>query len=190
MTFTEAWTDRGTLPFASYSSHLLFGRFPSYRHSDLLSFIAQKESRSLELREELTKTDAELASLKKKWEGIVRRAQAGLSSNPSASSSNAPSSSGRPSHALSNSTSSDRSSIAGGGREGSHRAKESVSSTDSLLSRETIDSGKRFLNHVPSSLTLIPRPLVLWIFLHPSSSFEQQRVLWRPIEPRHFLECR
>jgi hypothetical protein len=144
------------------------------RHSDLLSFIAQKESRSLELREALAQTDAELASLKKKWEGIVRRAQASLSSNPSSSSSNAALPSNRSSHGPSSSMSSDRSRDgAGGSREGSHGVKESVSSTDSLLSRETIDSGKRFLNLVlgldPSSPNedLIPTAA---ISPHPSLS--------------------
>lgn len=45
-----------------------------YRHADLLSFIAKKESKCMELREQLAQQEAELASLKRKWERIVSRA--------------------------------------------------------------------------------------------------------------------
>ncbi|KAI0746926.1 hypothetical protein C8Q80DRAFT_1178346 [Daedaleopsis nitida] len=43
------------------------------RHADLLRFIAQKESRCLELRSQLAAHEAELAQLKRKWERIVSR---------------------------------------------------------------------------------------------------------------------
>jgi hypothetical protein len=44
------------------------------RHSDLLSFIAKRESKCMELREQLAQQETELASLKRKWERIVSRA--------------------------------------------------------------------------------------------------------------------
>lgn len=43
------------------------------RYADLLQFIAQKESKCLELRSELAIHDSELLELKRKWERIVRR---------------------------------------------------------------------------------------------------------------------
>ena len=45
----------------------------TYRHADLLRFIAQKESKCLELRSQLAAHEAELAQLKRKWERIVSR---------------------------------------------------------------------------------------------------------------------
>ncbi|KAI0938739.1 hypothetical protein AcV5_000351 [Taiwanofungus camphoratus] len=47
------------------------------RHADLLHFIAQKESKCLELRSQLATHEAELAQLKRKWERIVSRATNG-----------------------------------------------------------------------------------------------------------------
>lgn len=44
-----------------------------YRHADLLQFIAQKESKCLELRTQLAVHENELGQLKKKWERIVSR---------------------------------------------------------------------------------------------------------------------
>ncbi|EJD05567.1 uncharacterized protein FOMMEDRAFT_165954 [Fomitiporia mediterranea MF3/22] len=52
------------------------------KHADLLRFIAQKESRCLELRSQLAVEEAELFSLKRKWERIVTRGHRGA---PSAS---------------------------------------------------------------------------------------------------------
>ncbi|KAI5118603.1 hypothetical protein M0805_004178 [Coniferiporia weirii] len=52
------------------------------RHADLLRFIAQKESKCLELRSQLATHEAELLALKRKWERIVSR---GLGGGPSAS---------------------------------------------------------------------------------------------------------
>ena len=43
------------------------------RYADLLQFIAQKESKCLELRSQLTIHESELLELKRKWERIVRR---------------------------------------------------------------------------------------------------------------------
>ncbi|EED79758.1 predicted protein [Postia placenta Mad-698-R] len=43
------------------------------KHADLLQFIAQKESKCLELRSQLAMHEAELAELKRKWERIVSR---------------------------------------------------------------------------------------------------------------------
>lgn len=43
------------------------------RHADLLRFIAQKESKCLELRSQLATEEAELLALKRKWERIVGR---------------------------------------------------------------------------------------------------------------------
>ena len=43
------------------------------RHADLLQFIAQKESKCLELRSQLAIHESELLELKRKWERIVRR---------------------------------------------------------------------------------------------------------------------
>ncbi|KJA26888.1 hypothetical protein HYPSUDRAFT_213011 [Hypholoma sublateritium FD-334 SS-4] len=45
----------------------------SEKHADLLHFIAQKESKCLELRSQLAVHEAELLQLKKKWERIVNR---------------------------------------------------------------------------------------------------------------------
>lgn len=50
-----------------------------HRHADLLSFIAKKESKCMELREQLAQQEAELASLKRKWERIVSRAANNIS---------------------------------------------------------------------------------------------------------------
>ncbi|GAA5998803.1 hypothetical protein JCM5350_006401 [Sporobolomyces pararoseus] len=43
------------------------------QNTDLLSFIAKKERKCLDLREELKRHESELALLKKKWESIVAR---------------------------------------------------------------------------------------------------------------------
>ncbi|KAF8908407.1 hypothetical protein CPB85DRAFT_1436036 [Mucidula mucida] len=43
------------------------------KHADLLHFIAQKESKCLELRSQLAVHEAELLELKRKWERIVSR---------------------------------------------------------------------------------------------------------------------
>ncbi|KIP09921.1 hypothetical protein PHLGIDRAFT_288456 [Phlebiopsis gigantea 11061_1 CR5-6] len=43
------------------------------KHADLLQFIAQKESKCLELRSQLAVHESELADLKRKWERIVSR---------------------------------------------------------------------------------------------------------------------
>ncbi|KAK0472680.1 hypothetical protein EDD18DRAFT_1229824 [Armillaria luteobubalina] len=43
------------------------------KHADLLHFIAQKESKCLELRSQLAVHEAELLQLKRKWERIVSR---------------------------------------------------------------------------------------------------------------------
>ncbi|KZT68884.1 hypothetical protein DAEQUDRAFT_670551 [Daedalea quercina L-15889] len=43
------------------------------KHADLLHFIAQKESKCLELRSQLAMHEAELTQLKRKWERIVSR---------------------------------------------------------------------------------------------------------------------
>ncbi|KAG6837461.1 hypothetical protein H0H93_009004 [Arthromyces matolae] len=43
------------------------------KHSDLLHYIAQKESKCLELRSQLASLESELLQLKRKWERIVNR---------------------------------------------------------------------------------------------------------------------
>ncbi|KAI0292884.1 hypothetical protein BC826DRAFT_1105288 [Russula brevipes] len=43
------------------------------RHADLLQFIAQKESKCLDLRSQLATHEGELLELKRKWERLVRR---------------------------------------------------------------------------------------------------------------------
>ncbi|KAM0751639.1 hypothetical protein T439DRAFT_379745 [Meredithblackwellia eburnea MCA 4105] len=48
-------------------------------NSDLLSFIAKKERRCLDLREELKRNEDELAHLKRKWEAIVAKSLASSS---------------------------------------------------------------------------------------------------------------
>ncbi|GAA6030816.1 hypothetical protein JCM8097_008890 [Rhodosporidiobolus ruineniae] len=56
------------------------------QHADLLSFIAKKERKCLDLREELKRHESELGALKKKWEAIVARSlqqQASASSSSS-----------------------------------------------------------------------------------------------------------
>lgn len=52
------------------------------RHADLLQFIAQKESKCLELRSQLATQEAELAELKRKWERIVSRGMDRAYSSP------------------------------------------------------------------------------------------------------------
>ncbi|KLO16125.1 hypothetical protein SCHPADRAFT_926762 [Schizopora paradoxa] len=52
------------------------------KHADLLRFIAQKESKCLELRSQLAVHEAELLELKRKWERIVSRGFSG-SATPS-----------------------------------------------------------------------------------------------------------
>ncbi|KZV84707.1 hypothetical protein EXIGLDRAFT_753671 [Exidia glandulosa HHB12029] len=51
------------------------------RHADLLRFIAQKESKCLELRQQLAQHEADLLALKRKWERIVSRGSAGASTS-------------------------------------------------------------------------------------------------------------
>ncbi|KAF9254255.1 hypothetical protein L218DRAFT_913444 [Marasmius fiardii PR-910] len=53
------------------------------KHADLLQFIAQKESKCLDLRTQLAAHEAELMQLKKKWERIVERSY--TKTHPSAS---------------------------------------------------------------------------------------------------------
>ncbi|EIW55451.1 uncharacterized protein TRAVEDRAFT_171116 [Trametes versicolor FP-101664 SS1] len=55
------------------------------KHADLLQFIAQKESKCLELRSQLAVHEAELAQLKRKWERIVSRGMDRAYSQPSQS---------------------------------------------------------------------------------------------------------
>ncbi|KAI0073648.1 hypothetical protein K474DRAFT_1710539 [Panus rudis PR-1116 ss-1] len=55
------------------------------KHADLLRFIAQKESKCLELRSQLAVHEAELAELKRKWERIVSRGMDRAYSSPPAS---------------------------------------------------------------------------------------------------------
>ncbi|CCM02506.1 uncharacterized protein FIBRA_04608 [Fibroporia radiculosa] len=57
------------------------------KHADLLQFIAQKESKCLELRSQLAIHEAELAELKRKWERIVSRGMDRAYSNSPSSSS-------------------------------------------------------------------------------------------------------
>ncbi|EJD54771.1 hypothetical protein AURDEDRAFT_148395, partial [Auricularia subglabra TFB-10046 SS5] len=51
------------------------------RHADLLRFIAQKESKCLELRQQLAQHEADLLALKRKWERIVSRGTSGASTS-------------------------------------------------------------------------------------------------------------
>ncbi|KAI9444258.1 hypothetical protein H4582DRAFT_1920442 [Lactarius indigo] len=55
------------------------------RHADLLQFIAQKESKCLELRSQLAAHESELNDLKRKWERIVHR-EFGRNLSPTSSS--------------------------------------------------------------------------------------------------------
>ncbi|TBU23647.1 hypothetical protein BD311DRAFT_67953 [Dichomitus squalens] len=70
--------DRRSLPVAEVEAvgNPLTERPPltlTEKHADLLRFIAQKESKCLELRSQLAAHEAELAQLKRKWERIVSR---------------------------------------------------------------------------------------------------------------------
>ncbi|PPQ85473.1 hypothetical protein CVT24_008311, partial [Panaeolus cyanescens] len=62
------------------------------KHADLLHFIAQKESKCLELRSQLQVHEAELLQLKRKWERIVNRGFEKSQSQPSSCSRTSPSS--------------------------------------------------------------------------------------------------
>ncbi|CAL1709037.1 unnamed protein product [Somion occarium] len=55
------------------------------KHADLLSFIAQKEAKCLELRSQLAIHEAELNQLKRKWERIVSRGMDRAYSTPPSS---------------------------------------------------------------------------------------------------------
>lgn len=61
------------------------------RHADLLRFIAQKESKCLELRQQLAVHEAELAQLKQTWTRIVTRGSTSSLGSGSPSSSDVPS---------------------------------------------------------------------------------------------------
>ncbi|KAI0635298.1 hypothetical protein C8Q77DRAFT_695601 [Trametes polyzona] len=68
--------DRRSLPAADVLAGAQVERPPltlTEKHADLLRFIAQKESKCLELRSQLAAHEAELAQLKRKWERIVSR---------------------------------------------------------------------------------------------------------------------
>ncbi|KAF7761368.1 hypothetical protein Agabi119p4_9360 [Agaricus bisporus var. burnettii] len=83
----DSWTRKGdrtstvSLPVASASTPGLSNtpnreRPPltlTEKHADLLRFIAQKESKCLELKSQLAVHEAELVQLKRKWERIVNR---------------------------------------------------------------------------------------------------------------------
>ncbi|KAG9311603.1 hypothetical protein JVU11DRAFT_7812 [Chiua virens] len=58
-----------------FSTVLAVPRKPAttIKHADLLHFIAQKERKCLELRDQLAAHETELAELKRKWERIVNR---------------------------------------------------------------------------------------------------------------------
>ncbi|TFK38095.1 hypothetical protein BDQ12DRAFT_683966 [Crucibulum laeve] len=56
------------------------------KHADLLHFIAQKESKCLELRSQLAVHESELLQLKRKWERIINRGFDAPSSSASATS--------------------------------------------------------------------------------------------------------
>ncbi|KAJ7749304.1 hypothetical protein DFH07DRAFT_1062389 [Mycena maculata] len=60
--------EKARTPFALRTTLIHF-----CRHADLLHFIAQKESKCLELRSQLAVHEAELLQLKRKWERIVSR---------------------------------------------------------------------------------------------------------------------
>ncbi|KAI0777297.1 hypothetical protein BD413DRAFT_490384 [Trametes elegans] len=68
--------DRRSLPATNVLEGAQTERPPltlTEKHADLLHFIAQKESKCLELRSQLAAHEAELAQLKRKWERIVSR---------------------------------------------------------------------------------------------------------------------
>ncbi|OSD08163.1 hypothetical protein PYCCODRAFT_1473709 [Trametes coccinea BRFM310] len=68
--------DRRSLPASDVLASSQAERPPltlTEKHADLLRFIAQKESKCLELRSQLAAHEAELAQLKRKWERIVAR---------------------------------------------------------------------------------------------------------------------
>ncbi|KAF9486223.1 hypothetical protein BDN70DRAFT_870310 [Pholiota conissans] len=69
------------------------------KHADLLHFIAQKESKCLELRSQLAVHEAELLQLKRKWEKIVNRGfEKALSPNTASTSLHSSTSSAAPSY--------------------------------------------------------------------------------------------
>ncbi|KAH9852514.1 hypothetical protein C2E23DRAFT_825900 [Lenzites betulinus] len=68
--------ERRSLPVSDVLADAQAERAPltlTEKHADLLRFIAQKESKCLELRSQLAAHEAELAQLKRKWERIVSR---------------------------------------------------------------------------------------------------------------------
>ncbi|KAI0360550.1 hypothetical protein OH77DRAFT_1393248 [Trametes cingulata] len=78
--------DRRSLPASDVLASPIPERPPltlTEKHADLLRFIAQKESKCLELRSQLAAHEAELAQLKRKWERIVSRGMDRAYSQPS-----------------------------------------------------------------------------------------------------------
>ncbi|TRM57489.1 hypothetical protein BD626DRAFT_514914 [Schizophyllum amplum] len=67
------------------------------KHAELLHFIAQKESKCLELRSQLSVHEAELLQLKRKWERIVAKGANTTSASPQSTTSVAPSPQPQPS---------------------------------------------------------------------------------------------
>ncbi|KAI8985027.1 hypothetical protein BD414DRAFT_490079 [Trametes punicea] len=81
--------DRRSLPASDVLASAQAERPPltlTEKHADLLRFIAQKESKCLELRSQLAVHEAELAQLKRKWERIVSRGMDRAYAHPSGSS--------------------------------------------------------------------------------------------------------
>lgn len=78
----------------------------AHRHADLLQFIAQKESRCLDLRSQLAVHEAELRDLKLKWERIVHREFGRVTAPPSSASAAAPAKSASASSSARNSSTS------------------------------------------------------------------------------------
>ncbi|EPQ53439.1 hypothetical protein GLOTRDRAFT_116917 [Gloeophyllum trabeum ATCC 11539] len=103
------------------------------KHADLLHFIAQKESKCLELRSALAKEEEELVALKRKWERIVHRGLQRASLPPSSPAS--PLAEGPASPAL---------------RRG-HSLRESTSSTSTYATTATTSSGSNRLSQSSAS---------------------------------------
>ncbi|GAA5836859.1 hypothetical protein JCM9279_007681 [Rhodotorula babjevae] len=110
------------------------------QNADLLSFIAKKERKCLDLREELKRHESELAQLKKKWESIVARSLQqqhvqSHSPNPNSTSST----SAHPRNASTSSTISSAHSPNTSPTPRSHRTLHSTHSLDLSLLSSTFD---------------------------------------------------
>ncbi|KAH7096138.1 hypothetical protein BKA62DRAFT_40223 [Auriculariales sp. MPI-PUGE-AT-0066] len=118
------------------------------RHADLLRFIAQKESKCLELRQQLAQHEADLLAMKRKWERIVAR---GSGSSTSAGLPLSPGPGAGTSHRTSTDSTVSMDSIASGLKDGVGRVLQFSGFGDMFPAAGTVDESVPELSHAASS---------------------------------------